>query len=56
MAVDSQDGPLTTAAVRNFQRENNLPADGVVGAATGRLIRAVDRGLGQRGVCDPVVP
>lgn len=37
-AVDGKYGPQTEKAVRNFQRKNNLTADGIAGAATLRAM------------------
>jgi peptidoglycan hydrolase-like protein with peptidoglycan-binding domain len=39
LAVDGKDGPLTTSAVKRFQRQHHLPATGVVNLATGGAIR-----------------
>jgi len=40
--VDGIPGPLTDAAVRSFQRENELEEDGIVGTQTEALLRRSD--------------
>jgi peptidoglycan hydrolase-like protein with peptidoglycan-binding domain len=38
-AVDGRYGPQTVEAVKRFQEENDLPADGIVGPATQRALQ-----------------
>lgn len=42
LTVDGIDGPGTTSAIRQFQTEHGLPADGIVGPKTGNYIYWID--------------
>jgi hypothetical protein len=50
-AIDEQNGPLTDAAIRNFQSDNALPVTGVVDDAT--WLALIDAYLGADGIRIP---
>lgn len=48
LPADGSFGPVTLQAVRSFQRERSLPADGIVGAETWRALVEAGWALGNR--------
>lgn len=56
LVPDGIDGPLTTAAVKTFQREVGFTVDGIVGPETGTYLYSRDEALGLGATCYRFVP
>src|SRR3954452_18475958 len=52
LAVDGMFGPKPSARARDFQRNNNLAADGIVGPKTWAALRLSDQPPARRTGCD----